>query len=177
MHILEGRFKSQPSKFLTQWTRKKEKIKINISRKKKKRFQEKGTTENKTTGWHYWRRTWVWANSRRRWRTGNLACCSPWGHRESNMTEQLNNNNKEHKSIKLKIRNQQRISMKPKVVSLERFTNVFSLKKKKFVLECSWFWSFPGGSVVKNPPADTDVGLIPVSGRSPGEGNRNPLLH
>ena len=47
------------------------------------------------------------------------------------MTEQLNNNNKEHKSIKLKIRNQQRISMKPKVVSLERFTNVFSLKKKK----------------------------------------------
>ena len=23
--------------------------------------------------------TWVWANSRRYWRTGNLACCSPWG--------------------------------------------------------------------------------------------------
>ena len=26
--------------------------------------------------------TWVWANSRRWWRTGGyLACCSPWGHR------------------------------------------------------------------------------------------------
>ena len=34
----------------------------------------------------------------------------------------------------------------------------------------------PGGSVVKNPPADTgDVGLTPGSGRSPGEGNGNPL--
>ena len=24
---------------------------------------------------------------------GNLACCSPWGHKESDMTEQLDNNN------------------------------------------------------------------------------------
>ena len=35
---------------------------------------------------------------------------------------------------------------------------------------------FPGGSVVKNPPANTgDMVSIPVSGRSPGEGNGNPL--
>ena len=35
---------------------------------------------------------------------------------------------------------------------------------------------FPGGSVVKNPPANAgDVGLIPGSGRSPGEGNGHPL--
>ena len=34
----------------------------------------------------------------------------------------------------------------------------------------------PGGSVVKNPPANAgDVGLIPGSGRSPGEGNGHPL--
>ena len=25
---------------------------------------------------------------------GGLACCSPWGHKESNMTEQQNNNSK-----------------------------------------------------------------------------------
>ena len=25
---------------------------------------------------------------------GSLACCSPWGHKESGMTKQLNNNNK-----------------------------------------------------------------------------------
>ena len=35
---------------------------------------------------------------------------------------------------------------------------------------------FPGGSVVKNLPANTgDAGSIPGSGRSPGEGNGNPL--
>ena len=36
--------------------------------------------------------------------------------------------------------------------------------------------SFPGGSMVKNPPAiagDTD--LIPGFGKSPGVGNGNPL--
>ena len=36
--------------------------------------------------------------------------------------------------------------------------------------------SFPGGSVVKNLPANAgDVDLISGSGRSPGEGNGNPL--
>ena len=35
---------------------------------------------------------------------------------------------------------------------------------------------FPGGSVVKNLPANAgDMGLIPGSGRSPGEGNGHPL--
>ena len=35
---------------------------------------------------------------------------------------------------------------------------------------------FPGGSVVKNLPASTgDMGLIPGSGRSSGEGNGSPL--
>ena len=34
------------------------------------------------------------------------------------------------------------------------------------------FKSFPGGSVVKNSPASAgDVGSLPGSGRSPGEGN------
>ena len=33
---------------------------------------------------------------------------------------------------------------------------------------------FPGGSVVKNPPANAgEVGSIPGSGSSPGEGNGN----
>ena len=40
---------------------------------------------------------------------------------------------------------------------------------------------FPGGLVVKNPPANAgdirDTGLIPVSGRSPGGGNGNPLQY
>ena len=39
---------------------------------------------------------------------------------------------------------------------------------------------FPGGAVVKNLPAntgDTDVGLIPGLGRSPGGGHSNPLQY
>ena len=40
---------------------------------------------------------------------------------------------------------------------------------------------FPGGAVVKHPPASAgdakDVGLIPGSGRSPGVGNGNPLQY
>ena len=37
---------------------------------------------------------------------------------------------------------------------------------------------FPGGSVVKNLPANAgDVASIPGLGRSPGEGNGNPLQY
>ena len=37
---------------------------------------------------------------------------------------------------------------------------------------------FPSGSVVKNPPANAgDAGLIPGSGRFPGEGNVNSLQY
>ena len=37
------------------------------------------------------------------------------------------------------------------------------------------FFCLSGGSVVKNPVAD--VGLMPASGSSPGEGNSNPLQY
>ena len=40
---------------------------------------------------------------------------------------------------------------------------------------------FPGGIVVKNPPANAgdarDMGFIPRSGRSPGGQNDNPLQY
>ena len=37
---------------------------------------------------------------------------------------------------------------------------------------------FPDGSAVKNPLANAgDLNLIPGSGRSPGEGNGNPLQY
>ena len=40
---------------------------------------------------------------------------------------------------------------------------------------------FPGDSVVKNPPVNAgdigDVGSIPGLGKSPGEGNGNPLQY
>ena len=41
--------------------------------------------------------------------------------------------------------------------------------------------AFPGGTVVKNLPANAgdvrDTGSVPGSGRSPGEGNGNPLQY
>ena len=34
---------------------------------------------------------------------GSLVCCSPWGCKESDMTEQLNNNNRKKKTSKAQI--------------------------------------------------------------------------
>ena len=48
---------------------------------------------------------------------------------------------------------------------------------------CIYFYlqGFPGGSAVKNVPGNVgdtgDLGLIPGSERSPGEGNGNPLQY
>ena len=43
------------------------------------------------------------------------------------------------------------------------------------------YMGFPVGTSVKNPPANAgdirDMGSIPGSGRSPGEGNGNPLQY
>ena len=40
---------------------------------------------------------------------------------------------------------------------------------------------FPGGTVIKNPPANAgdmnDVGSVSGAGRSPGEGNHHPLQY
>ena len=47
------------------------------------------------------------------------------------------------------------------------------------VSQCLTPWrGFPGGSVVKNPPANAgDRNLIPGLGRSPGGGHGNPLQY
>ena len=57
------------------------------------RQDEKGMTEDEMVGWH------DQFNGHRFEQTpgdsegqGNLACCSPWGHKESDTTEWLNNN-------------------------------------------------------------------------------------
>ena len=36
---------------------------------------------------------------------------------------------------------------------------------------------FPGGSVVKNPPANQETGSLSGSGRAPGVGSGNPLQY
>ena len=48
--------------------------------------------------------------------------------------------------------------------------------KLRIYLEYTWWMSFPGDSVVKNPPANAgDAVLIPGLGKSSGEENGNPL--
>ena len=51
--------------------------------------------EGDDRGWDGWmasltRWTWVWVTSGSFWCRGGLACCNSWGHKESDMTEQLN---------------------------------------------------------------------------------------
>ena len=55
------------------------------------RWEEKGMTEDETVGWHHrhngheFESTLGVGDGQ-----GSLACCSPWGHKESDMRERLN---------------------------------------------------------------------------------------
>ena len=61
--------------------------------KKDWRQEEKWTTEDKIVGWHHWlnghefEQALGFGDGQ-----GGLASCSPWGRKESDTTEQLNNN-------------------------------------------------------------------------------------
>ena len=55
---------------------------------------EKGMTEDEMVGWHYWLNEHEFEQAPGDGEgQGILACCSPWGRKESDMTERLNNNN------------------------------------------------------------------------------------
>ena len=56
--------------------------------------KEKWMTEDEMVGWHHEPNGRDWANSRRWGGQGSLACCSSWGRKQSDMTWQWNNNNK-----------------------------------------------------------------------------------
>ena len=64
-------------------------------------------------------------------------------------------------------------------LSLRKVTEQSQLKVSNELIYI--FKGFPGGTVVKNPPANAgdarDLGLIPESGRSPGEGHGKPLRY
>ena len=49
------------------------------------RQKKKRVSEDEMVGWHHWLNTWVWTNSGRQW---SLVCCSPWGHKELDVTKQ-----------------------------------------------------------------------------------------
>ena len=54
--------------------------------------------------------------------------------------------------------------------------NIYPVKMHIYFLSILTLCHFPGGTVVKNPPAIAGgAGLVPRSGRSPGGRNGNPL--
>ena len=54
--------------------------------------EEKGTTEDEMAGWHHQLNEHEFEQAPRDGEgQGSQACCSPWGHKESDTTEQLNN--------------------------------------------------------------------------------------
>ena len=55
------------------------------------RWEEKGTTEDEMVGWHHWLNGHEFEQAPGvSEELGGLGCCSPWGHKESDMTVQLN---------------------------------------------------------------------------------------
>ena len=92
---------------------------------------------------------------------GGLGRSSPWDSKELDMTERLNLTRSQDMEVT------QNSSAHQEMIGLRRCVFYISLS----IL-------FPGGSVVKNLPANAgDPGLIPGLGRSPGVGNSNPLQY
>ena len=55
--------------------------------------KEMGTTGGEMVGWHHWLNRYEFEETLGDGEgQGSLACCSPWGHQESGMSERLNNN-------------------------------------------------------------------------------------
>ena len=55
------------------------------------RQEKKGMTEDEIIGWHHWLNGYDFEQAPGQ---GSLACCNPWGRKESDTTKQLNNSNK-----------------------------------------------------------------------------------
>ena len=64
--------------------------------------EEKETIEDEMVGWHYWHNGHEFEQTAGdNEKQGNLECCSPWGQKELNRTEQLNRNNNLYENITL----------------------------------------------------------------------------
>ena len=96
---------------------------------------------------------------------GSLACCSSWGHKELDTTEQLN------------LIEQQNVTKFSKDIQFLHVRSIQLLQLKRlnygyFLFENRWL------KTGRNPPVKQgNMGLIPRSGSSPGEENRNPLQY
>ena len=127
--------------------------------------EKKGTTEDEMVGWHHrlngheFEQTLGDGEGQ-----GSLVCCCPWGHKESDTTEQLNNNNCFTMSWILRFL---------KSISYEYTNGYLSPFLKRVIFERGMVYlGLPGGLVI-NLSANAD--LILGLGRFSLEGNGNPL--
>ena len=70
--------------------------------------EKKGVTEDEIVGWHHWLDRHEFEQTPGAGEgQGSLACCYPWGCKDSNMTEQLKNNNnrdyQKQKPVQIKV--------------------------------------------------------------------------
>ena len=100
--------------------------------------QEKGTREIEMVGWHYWHEFEQAPGDGEG--QGALACCSPWGCKESDMTEQLNNDNM---CIELVMPSNHLIVCGPLLSSLFPSIRVFS---NESALHIRWLLILPEGT-------------------------------
>ena len=88
-YSLEGLMLKLKLQYIGHLMRRAELIRKDPDAGKEWRQEEKGTTEDEMVGWHHQLDVQEFKlapgvdNGQ-----GNLACCSPWGHKESDMTEQ-----------------------------------------------------------------------------------------
>ena len=129
----------------------------------RQKAKAKGTSEDEMVGWHHrLNRHESEQTPGDSGRQGGLACCNLWGHKESNMTWWLNNNNFQVYFLNELI---------PSEYSWQQFLGTFSCKWiSTHIYACS-YWGlssiFPGGTVIKIPSTNTGdaerYGLIPGS--------------
>ena len=87
------------------------------------RQEEKEMTEDKMVKWHHWLNGHEFEQALGDGEgQGSLACYSPWGHKESDPTERLNNNN----------------SIKPAIACCP-LLSLLSLKHR--ITDIPWFWA------------------------------------
>ena len=110
------------------------------------RQEEKGTTEDKMVGWHHWLNGHEFEQAPGDGGLGSLACCSPRGHKEMDMTERLNNN----KTYQIQVH---RLKSIPFLITLKikfRYILKQNLGMLTIEIRCIFpaFWRHEGGKKV-----------------------------
>ena len=116
--------------------------------------------ERDCRGWDGWIAsptwwTWDWANSKR-WLS--LACCSPWGHKESDTTERLNSNTAP--SLPLPI-----ILIRPSPSQTHTSVVLEKRMSQVYVMLISWVWGPTSGLISECQALDSSWVLSDSAGQ------------